>query len=135
MSEYKCPQCGYTLAIGMEISMGGAPQHKCENCGAVMIDMHKMDSMLTRVSISDNTYMGVGSMANVKIGGDLENRGSIEVKGRGELEVARNMVNEGKLTVDDPITYKEIVLEGIKTTGSVAELGTYILKKLGLGIL
>ncbi|VVB66552.1 Uncharacterised protein [Candidatus Gugararchaeum adminiculabundum] len=70
-------------------------------------------------------------MAKVRIGGDLENKGELEVKGRGELEVARNMLNEGKLSIDDPLTYKEAVLDAIKSTGTIAEFGAFILKKIG----
>lgn len=87
-----------------------------------------------KVSIGKNAKVRVGSMAKVSVGGDLENRGDLEVKGRGELEVVKNMINEGKLTIDDPITYKEIVLEAIKTAGNATELGTTILKKLSLPI-
>ena len=37
MPTYICPKCGYKQIIGMEISVGGKPEHKCENCGIEMI--------------------------------------------------------------------------------------------------
>ncbi len=88
--------------------------------------------MECKVSVDKIATVRVGTMAQVKLGGDLINKGNIEVKGRGALEVAKNTFNDGKITIDDPVTYKEIVIEALKTTGNVADFGTQILKKLGL---
>ncbi len=88
--------------------------------------------MECKVSIDKITTMRIGTMAQVKIHGDLVNEGNIEVKNRGVLEIARNTFNNGNITIDDPITYKEIVIEALKTTGNVTEFGTQILKKLNL---
>jgi predicted RNA-binding Zn-ribbon protein involved in translation (DUF1610 family) len=36
-AQYKCPQCGHELHIGMEVVMGGPPKHKCPNCHVDMV--------------------------------------------------------------------------------------------------
>ena len=66
-----------------------------------------------------------------KVGGDLVNLGKFEVRERG-IRSSKKHAKHGNITIDDPVTYKEIVLEGIKTTGNVAEFGTYVLRKLGI---
>lgn len=39
MIIYKCPKCGYELVIGIEISMGPPPKHKCPKCNMLMKKM------------------------------------------------------------------------------------------------
>lgn len=36
MADYVCPKCGSTLTIGLEVSVGGEPEHKCHKCGTEM---------------------------------------------------------------------------------------------------
>ena len=83
--------------------------------------------MGAKVSIGKYAKVEVGSMAKVSIGGDMANYGDLKVHQGGELEVARNMLNTGKLEIDDPVQIKEIVLEAIKTTRTYGELGKIIL--------
>ena len=37
MVVYKCPSCGHTLTIGIEISMGGPPHHICPKCKTELV--------------------------------------------------------------------------------------------------
>lgn len=34
--SYICPNCGYRIIIGLEITVGGLPKHKCPKCGIEM---------------------------------------------------------------------------------------------------
>ena len=36
MPTYECPECHGTLEIGLEVSVGGAPEHKCTKCEVEM---------------------------------------------------------------------------------------------------
>lgn len=75
---------------------------------------------------TDSTKMSVGGQ--VQIRGKLHNSGSIKVYENGSLTVNKDVINTGDLIVNDPETIKELLLELVKTTGSVSELGTQVLK-------
>ena len=36
MVKYECPNGCESLVIGLEITMGGEPEHKCSKCGSIM---------------------------------------------------------------------------------------------------
>lgn len=75
-----------------------------------------------------STDLKVGGQ--VSIGGKMFNDGKIKVFENGKLEVASDMTNTGDLSINDPEKIKEIILESLKTTKSVADFGKVIIEKL-----
>ncbi len=50
----------------------------------------------------------------------------------GILEVDKDFLNEGYLSINDPEKMKNIIIQALKTTGSVADFETEVLKKFNL---
>lgn len=50
----------------------------------------------------------------------------------GQLDVKKDLINSGDISINDPEKIKQIIIESLKTTSNVAEFGTQLLKKLGL---
>jgi len=63
----------------------------------------------------------------VKVGTDFKNAGLVKIFPGGELEVNKDLINEGSLIINDPERLKQFIIEAVKAAGSVAELGTKIL--------
>ncbi len=82
------------------------------------------------VEHTDSTKLNVGG--NVIVGSKLTNSGKIKVFEGGKLDVKKDLINSGDITINDPEKIKEIIIESLKTTSSVAEFGIKLLEKLGL---
>ena len=78
------------------------------------------------VENTETTKMTVG--AQVRVGGSFKNTGKVRVLDGGILDVDKDFLNEGHLSINDP----GFIMEALKTAKSVAEFGTEILKKLNL---
>ena len=76
---------------------------------------------------TESTKMTVGG-GQVHVGGSFKNTGKVRVLEGGILDVDKDFLNEGHLSINDP----GIIMEALKTTKSVAEFGTEVLKKLNL---
>lgn len=83
------------------------------------------------VENTESTEISVGA-ALVHVGGSFRNTGKVRVLPGGMLDVDRDFLNEGHLSINDPEKIKEIIIQALKTTKSVADFGTEILKKLKL---
>lgn len=82
------------------------------------------------VEHTDSTKLSIGG--KVTVGKSLTNSGKIKIFEGGNLEVNKDLINSGDILINDPEKIKEIIIESLKTTSSVAEFGTKLLKKLGL---
>ncbi len=79
------------------------------------------------VENTESTEVAIGQ-GQVRIGGSLKNTGKVRVLEGGILEVSEDFLNEGHLYINDP----GVIMEALRTTKSVAEFGTEVLKKVGL---
>ena len=79
------------------------------------------------VENTKTTKVAIGS-GQVHVGGSFKNTGKVKILPGGLLDVDKDFLNEGHLSINDP----GIIIEALKTTKSVAEFGTEVLKKLGL---
>jgi len=79
------------------------------------------------VENTESTKVSIGN-GQVHVGGSFKNTGKVKILPGGLLDVDKNFLNEGHLSINDP----GIIMEALKTTKSVAEFGTEILKKLNL---
>jgi predicted acyltransferase (DUF342 family) len=68
----------------------------------------------------------------VSVSGNLTNSGKIKVFKGGRLEINNDFLNSGDISINDPEKVKEIIIEVLKTSKSVADFGTELLKKLHL---
>lgn len=87
---------------------------------------NKNNSALFNVFVGGEVHMG----ARIAVGGNLFNldSGKINVHENGELNVMKDLVNEGDIKINDPEKIKELIIEIVKTSGSLAELGSNFLK-------
>jgi|SRR3989338_4173105 len=83
------------------------------------------------VENTESTKITVGR-AQVHVGGSFKNTGKVRVLGGGVLDVDKDFLNDGHLSINDSGKMKEIIIQALKTTKSVAEFGTEILKKFNL---
>ncbi|OGD31705.1 hypothetical protein A3C91_03135 [Candidatus Azambacteria bacterium RIFCSPHIGHO2_02_FULL_52_12] len=83
------------------------------------------------VENTESTEVSIGG-AKVNVGGSFKNTGKVRVLPGGVLDVDRDFLNEGHLSINDPEKIKQIIIETLKTTKSVADFGTEILKKFNL---
>lgn len=67
----------------------------------------------------------------VNIEGSLESRGNINVKDSGALNVTKDTLNIGDINIGGK-DLKDVIIQVAKSTGTVAEFGTELLKKIGL---
>lgn len=88
--------------------------------------IHKNLDGSGEVENTKSTEITIG--AQVRVGGSLKNVGKIKILEGGILDIDKDFLNEGHLSINDP----GIIMEALKTTRSVAEFGTEILKKLNL---
>ncbi|HAU98640.1 MAG: hypothetical protein UX04_C0002G0230 [Microgenomates group bacterium GW2011_GWF2_45_18] len=113
---WQCSICGETanaiLAIG---------NIKCIKCG---IDMNQRDS--TSVPNQSNP-VSIGGQVNVS--GSVNNSGNIKVFSNGQLNVNKDLINTGDLLISDPEKIKTLLVEIVKTSGSLAELGSKVIDK------
>ncbi len=110
---WKCPQCGDISSIGLSI---GNPT--CSKDGCKLVPMEMQNNVMPPVSVG----------GRVTVGGDLSNYGKIKVFPNGELNVNKNLINTGDIIISDPEKIKELLIGAVKTSGSLAELGTNIIK-------
>jgi hypothetical protein len=68
----------------------------------------------------------------VSVGGSLTNSGKIKVFEGGRLDIQKDLLNSGDILINDPERIKEIIIEALKASSSVASFGTELLKKLNL---
>ena len=119
MTTWKCPKldCDYSIAIGMSIGTPTCPKHNI-----VLVESGK----LGEISVQNSNKLHIA--ASVNIGGNLTNSGKIKIYDNGTLNIKKDLLNSGDLIVNDPEKIKELLIQTVRTTGSVAELGTAILK-------
>jgi hypothetical protein len=84
----------------------------------------------SEVKNTDSTEVQVGNCGQVHVGGSFSNEGKIRILEGGILDVNQDFLNKGDLTINDSNNIANAVLEALRTTRSVADLGTEILKKL-----
>jgi hypothetical protein len=112
---WKCPKCGdlfyATLGIGVP---------SCTNDGTLMQEYSEGESVTQSVPVS------VGG--KVTVGGSVNNSGKIKVFENGELTINKDLINTGDIVINDPEKIKSLLIETLKTSGNLAELGSNILK-------
>ena len=67
--------------------------------------------------------------AGIAVGGSVYNKGEIKLWDA-QLSINKDLVNEGKIKVNDPEKIKEIVLSALSTAKSVSDFGQTVLDKL-----
>lgn len=82
------------------------------------------------VNNTHSTEVTIGG--KISVGGNFTNTGKVNVFEGGHLLVSKELLNTGSISINDPEKIKQIIVETIKTTGSVAEFGSEFLKKLGI---
>jgi hypothetical protein len=82
------------------------------------------------VENTDSTKATIGG--RVSVGGNFTNSGKVQVFEGGLLNVQKDILNSGDISINDPERIKQIIIETVKTTGNLAEFGSELLKKLGL---
>jgi hypothetical protein len=82
------------------------------------------------VENTDSTEVSVGGL--VSVGGSFTNSGKVKVFEGGQLNVSKDILNSGDISINDPERLKQIIIETLKTTGTLANFGAELLKKLGL---
>lgn len=83
------------------------------------------------VENTESTDVSISS-ARVSVGGSFKNTGKVRVLKGGVLDVDKDFLNEGHLSINDPEKMKEIIIQALKTTRSVTDFGSEILKKFNL---
>jgi len=83
------------------------------------------------VENTEFTDIAIGS-GKVNIGGSFTNSGKVKVFLGGELNVNKEFLNSGNLSINDPEKIKQIIVESLRTSKTVAEFGLEILKKFKL---
>jgi len=83
------------------------------------------------VENTDSTNLSVGS-AKVSVRGNFINSGKVKVFEGGCLDVQKDVLNSGDISINDPEKIKQIIIETLKTAGNLAEFGGELLKKLNL---
>jgi len=92
--------------------------------------INKNSDGTSKVKNTDSTEILVGNSGQVRVGGSFSNEGKVRILEGGILDVNQDFLNKGELTINDSNIIAEAFLEALKTAGSVANLGTEILKKL-----
>jgi len=82
------------------------------------------------VENTESTKVGIGG--SVKVGGTFTNSGKVKILEGGRLDVKKDLINSGDITINDPEKIKQIIIESLKTTSNLVEFGKQLLKKLGL---
>jgi hypothetical protein len=82
------------------------------------------------VQHTDTTEAAVGGRVNIH--GSFKNTGKVKVFRDGRLEVDKDFLNDGELFINDPEKIKQIIIEALKTTSTLSDLGIKILEKLNL---
>ena len=82
------------------------------------------------VKNTESTDIIIGGKVNV--GGSFTNTGKVKVFESGELNVNKEFLNSGDLSINDPEKIKQIIIESLGTSRTVAEFGLEILKKFKL---
>lgn len=113
---WKCPICGEITSIGMAI---GTPT--CSKDGSTLIPSN--DSSMPQVTMPPVSIGG-----KVSVGGNLHNSGKLKVFPNGEININKDLFNTGDISVNDPERFKELLVQVVKTSGSLAELGSNIIK-------
>lgn len=83
------------------------------------------------VENTDSTELHM-SNGKVSVGGNFTNSGKVRVFDGGQFEVHKDLINSGDISINDPEQLKQTIIEALKTTGTLAEFGSELLKKLGL---
>ncbi len=83
---------------------------------------------------SATVYGEIHTRGEISVGGSLVNTvtGKIKVFDNGTLQVQKDLINSGDISISDPEKIKQIIIEALKATGSTAEFGLELLKKLNL---
>lgn len=115
---WKCTVCGEISAFGMTI---GNPR-----CNKDNIELVKIDTLPAELGVA---FPPVSMAGQVTVGGNVDNSGIIKVFPDGKFSIDGNLTNTGSLTINDPEKIKELLIELVRTTGTVAELGTEVLKR------
>ena len=84
----------------------------------------------SEVKNTESTEVRVGNGGQVRVSGSFSNEGKVRILEGGILDVNQDFLNKGDLTINDSNNIANAVLEALRTTRSVADLGTEILKKL-----
>lgn len=114
---WKCPACGDTYAIGIAI---GGPT--CSRDGSAMQKVLYRNNQVP-VEIP-NVHIG----GEVNVGGNAYNDGTIKIFDDGKMNVNKDLINTGVISINDPEKIKEMLVQMVKTSGTVAELGINILQ-------
>lgn len=88
--------------------------------------INKNSDGTSEVKNTDSTEIRFDNSGQVRVGGTFSNEGKVRILEGGILDVNQDFLNKGGLTIND----SNIIAEALKTAGSVANLGTEILKKL-----
>ena len=67
--------------------------------------------------------------AQVRVGGNVNNSGSIKVFPDGRFTIDGSLINMGSLTINDPEKIKQLLVELVKTSGNFATLGMEVLRR------
>ncbi len=82
------------------------------------------------VENTDSTEISIGG--KVSVGGNFNNSGKVKVFEGGRLDIQKDVLNSGDISINDPEHIKQIIIETLKTTGNLVDFGKELLSKIGL---
>lgn len=121
--SYICPKCKHTMSVGMYISnVEGNP--RCERCNT---EMNTIVDNQTNTTVENNAYVKT-QKSTLKVGGTLHNKNDFKSHDC-DITIDKDLINEGKLSINDPEKIKSTLLEIAKTTTNVTEIGKKVMEK------